>query len=249
MQVIALVSGKGGVGKTTVTANLAIALGQHRKRVLVIDLDPQNAVSIHLGLDPNEIAGLAREGISPESVFESPFGVNFIPFGNVSDEELAEFEAVLRGDPEFIQKGLMALDPRQIDYVLIDTPPGATVFLKQALYAAQKAIAVVLADAASFTTIPKLLSLTTEHTSGRSDFKGLNLLVNQMTEKSVLGQQVRAALYDNYAHIMVPVAIHKDASVAEALAYERPVLEYNPTGKASLDINDLVDWLLIQCEA
>jgi cellulose synthase operon protein YhjQ len=249
MQVIALVSGKGGVGKTTVTANLAIALGQHRKRVLVIDLDPQNAASIHLGLDPNEIAGLAREGISAESVFESPFGVKFIPFGNVNDEELAEFESVLRADPEFIHKGLLALDPKRIDYVLIDTPPGATIFLKQAMHAAQQAIAVVLADAASFTTIPKLLSLAAGHTAGRADFSGVNLLVNQMTEKSVLGHQVRAALYENYAQIMIPVAIHKDASVAEALAYERPVLQYNPDGKASLDINDLVEWLLIQCEA
>lgn len=249
MQVIALVSGKGGVGKTTVTANLAIALGQHRKRVLVIDLDPQNAVSIHLGLDPNEIAGLAREGIAPESVFDSPFGVNFIPFGNVNDVELAEFESMLRADPDFIHKGLMALDPQRIDYVLIDTPPGATIFLKQAMHAAHQAIAVVLADAASFTTIPKLLSLVDSHTEARSDFLGVRLLVNQMAEKSVLGHQVRAALYENYAQILVPVAIHKDASVAEALAYERPVLQYNPSGKASTDINDLVDWLLIQCEA
>lgn len=249
MQVIALVSGKGGVGKTTVSANLAIALGQRKKRVLVIDLDPQNAVSTHLGLDPSEIAGLAREGISVESVFESPFGINFVPFGKISDDELEEFESVLRADPEFIHKGLLALDPKRIDYVLIDTPPGATVFLKQALHAAQWAIAVVLADAASFTTIPKLLSLATEHTVGRADFKGVNLLVNQLTEKSVLGHQVRAALYENYARIMIPVAIHKDATVAEALAYERPVLQYNPEGKASQDINDLVEWLLIQCEA
>jgi cellulose synthase operon protein YhjQ len=237
MQVIALVSGKGGVGKTTLTANLAVALKQHRKRVLVVDLDPQNAVSIHLGLDPNEIAGLAREGISRSSIFESPFGVNFIPFGSVGDQELAEFEAVLRADVDFIHHGLAALDQKLFDYVLIDTPPGATIFLKQALRAADQAIAVVLADAASFTTIPKLLTLT------------IKLLVNQMTEKSVLGQQVRTALYENYANLMIPVAIHKDVSVAEALAYERPVLQYNRNGKASLDIQDLVDWLLIHSEA
>jgi cellulose synthase operon protein YhjQ len=248
MQVIALVSGKGGVGKTTLTANLAVALKQHRKRVLVVDLDPQNAVSIHLGLDPNEIAGLAREGISRSSIFESPFGVNFIPFGSVGDQELAEFEAVLRADVDFIHHGLAALDQKLFDYVLIDTPPGATIFLKQALRAADQAIAV-LADAASFTTIPKLLTLTGEHTSDNNDFQGIKLLVNQMTEKSVLGQQVRTALYENYANLMIPVAIHKDVSVAEALAYERPVLQYNRNGKASLDIQDLVDWLLIHSEA
>lgn len=249
MQVIALVSGKGGVGKTTITANLSIALAQHRKRVLVIDLDPQNAVSLHLGLDPNEIAGLAREGINAESVFESPFGVSFIPFGNVVDQELEEFESVLRADANFIHHGLSALDAMRFDYVLIDTPPGATVFLKQALHAANSAIAIVLADAASFTTIPKILSLTAEHTAVIDNFQGVKLLVNQMTEKSVLGQQVRSALYENYAELMIPVAIHKDASVAEALAYERPVLQYKPQGKASLDIQDMVDYLLVESEA
>jgi cellulose biosynthesis protein BcsQ len=60
---------------------------------------------------------------------------------------------------------------------------------------------------------------------------------------------VRTALYENYANLMIPVAIHKDFSVAEALAYERPVLQYNRNGKASLDIQDLVDWLLIHSEA
>ena len=48
MQVIAFISGKGGVGKTTLAVNVAVALAQRKKRVLLIDLDPQNAQRLHL---------------------------------------------------------------------------------------------------------------------------------------------------------------------------------------------------------
>lgn len=244
MQVIALISGKGGVGKTTLAANLAVALAQRGKRVLLIDLDPQNAQRLHLGMDPDEIAGLVREGVGPGSVFDSPFGVKFIPFGRVTEEELGQFEAALRQDTGWLAGGLESLAADGYDFVLLDTPPGPSVYLQQAMQATERALVVVLADAASFATVPKLLSLVDQYTAGRANFAGAHLLVNQMPTQSVLGHQVRSALYATYAAHMVPVSIHRDALVAQALAFERPVLEYEPGCKASLDIQYLADWVL-----
>ncbi|WP_158598101.1 cellulose biosynthesis protein BcsQ [Noviherbaspirillum saxi] len=244
MQIIALISGKGGVGKTSITVNLATALAQRRKRVLLIDLDPQNAQRLHLGMDPEEIAGLVREGISPESIFDSPFGVKFIPFGRVNESELEDFERELKHYPEWVVDGIATLDLNAFDYVILDTPPGPTVFLQQALTAAQRAMIVVLADAASYATIPKMTSLVEQYTAERSDFSGTHLLINQMPTQSRLGHQVRSALFASYAEKLVPVAIHKDPRVSQALAFERPVLEYEPGCKASLDIQYLADWVL-----
>jgi len=244
MQVITLISGKGGVGKTTLTANLAVALAQRDKRVLLIDLDPQNAQRLHLGMDPDEIAGLAREGVGPGSVFDSPFGVKFIPFGRVTEAELDQFEAALRCDSGWLASGLDTLDRGAYDFAIIDTPPGASVYLQQALRAAQRALVVVLADAASYATVPKMLGLIDQYTAERSDFRGAHLLINQMPVQSVLGHQVRSALYSTYALQMVPVSVHRDACVSQALAFERPVLEYEPGCKASLDIQYLADWVL-----
>lgn len=244
MQVVALVSGKGGVGKTTLSANLAVALAQRGKRVLLVDLDPQNVQRLHLGMDPDEIAGLAREGVGPESVFDSPYGVQFIPFGRVAETELEQFEQALRADSGWLAAGLDRLYGGNYDFVLLDTPPGPSVFLRQAMQAAHRALVVVLADAASYATIPKMLALIEGYTEQRHDFQGAHLVLNQMPTQSVLGHQVRSTLQSNYAALLVPVSVHRDSAVAQALAFERPVLEFEPGCKASLDLQYLADWLL-----
>ena len=248
MQIIAFISGKGGVGKTTLTANIAVALAQRKKRVLLIDLDPQNAQRLHLGMDPDEIAGLVREGVSPASVFDSPFEVKFIPFGRVSEAELEDFEAELKLHPHWLANSIDTLHASAFDFVILDTPPGPSVYLQQALLAAHRALVIVLADAASYASIPKITALVEHYTADRSDFDGMSLLLNQMPTHGKLGHQVRSALFADHGAQMVPIAIHKDVQVSQALAFERPVLEYEPGCKASLDIQYVADWLLDSTE-
>ncbi len=244
MQVIAFISGKGGVGKSTLAANIAVALSQRQKKVLLIDLDPQNSQRLHLGLGPDEIAGLVREGITPHSIFESPFGISFIPFGRVSEPELQDFENQLKHASNWVADGIESLHESNFDFVILDTPPGPGVFLKQALQAAQRALVVLLVDAASLATVTSIESLVQQYTADRSDFRGLHLLLNQMPVSSALGHHVRSALFTNHPGQVIPVTIHKDPHVAHALAFERPVLHYEPGSSASQDIQYVADWLL-----
>lgn len=249
MQVFAFISGKGGVGKSTLTANVAVGLALRGKRVLVIDLDPQNIQRLHMGLDPEDIAGLVREGISEDSVFDSPFGVKFIPFGRVHDVELAEFEAHLRSNPDWVRQGIESLSSTEFDYVLLDTPPGGTTYLQQALHAANRAVVVLLADAASLVTVSRIRSLIEEHTASNAAFDGYHFLLNQMPRQSKLAHQVRNALIANYASLLAPVSVLQDIAVAQALAFERPVLHYEPNCPASLSIQSVADWIIDSAEA
>lgn len=244
MEILALISGKGGVGKSTLAANLAVGLHQRGKSTLLIDLDPQNAQRLHMGLDPDEIAGLTREGIRSTSIFESPFGPSFIPFGRLRESELEEFEAFLRQHPQWTAQSLLALQKGGYDYVVIDTPPGPTVYLQQALHAAHLALVVVAADAASFATIPKIQQLVALHTQGRADFAGAQIVLNQMPLNSRLAHQVRTALLAEYAQHLCPITIHRDTAVAQALAFERPVLQYEVNCPASTALQSLADWVI-----
>lgn len=250
MAVITFVSGKGGVGKTSLTAAAAVALAQHGRRILVIDLDPQNALRLHLGMDPDDVSGWSREGVGPEAVFESAAGVSFLPFGRLMESELEELESVLQAKPTWLAEQLPSLAMRsRIDHILIDTPPGPTVFLHQALQAAHRALVVVMADAASLTTLPGFFPLMAELTMGHKDFLGSHILINQLQHQGRLGHQVRTAIHEHFPGAVVPVAIHRDAAMAEALAFERTVLEYEPGAESSLDVHHLADWLLAMIES
>lgn len=244
MQVIAFISGKGGVGKSTLTANVAAGLVARKKRVLVVDMDPQNMQHIHLGLDPREIAGLAREGLSVESVFESPFGVQFVPFGQVRESELEEFTAYLRQHPNWLRDSLDSFEPGSYDFVLIDTPPGPTVYLRQVMRAVQRVVLVALADAASLATIPRMLSLVEELTTARQKAVSCNILLNQMHHGSKLGHQVRKTVQRQYPELLVPMVVPRDAAVPQALAFERPALQYEPHSPASQSLQGVADWLI-----
>jgi cellulose biosynthesis protein BcsQ len=105
-------------------------------------------------------------------------------------------------------------------------------------------LVVVLADAASYATLPKIESLVKEYTANRSDFEGTSILINKMPINSKLGHQVRTALYENYSNRLVPIAVNKDVRVSQALAFERPVLQYEPGCRASLNIQSVADWLI-----
>jgi cellulose synthase operon protein YhjQ len=244
MKTVAFISGKGGVGKSTVAANLAVVLAKRKKKVVLIDLDPQNSQRLHLGLDADEIAGLIREGVGVSSLFDSPFGVHFIPFGRAGDEELEEFRKELCENPKWLNNRLQSLASCNFDFVFIDTPPGATVYLEQALNAANQAIVVLHADAASFLTLPRITELVEHYTAGREDFRGMSRLINQMPSENRLAHQVRQSLAADHAVELIPLAIHKDQSVAQALTCERPVLDFEPGCMASLDFQYLADWFL-----
>ena len=109
---VGMVSQKGGVGKTTLTANLAAALNNDG-RVVCVDLDPQNALRLHLGVQMDEMDGLTRctlEGRTwNTSLFQSPGSPEVLPYGTINETDRDTLEVFLAENPNWLSSGLATL--------------------------------------------------------------------------------------------------------------------------------------------
>lgn len=248
MVVIPVISSKGGVGKTTIAANLCSALAQRGRQVLAIDLDPQNALRFHIANEPQAgDSGLveAATGLMPwaRAIRQAHAGVMLLPFGDVDDERQIAFEQQLARNPGWLAETLARFGLPGDTLVLLDTPPGPSVYLQQALRAAHFGIVTMLADAGSFATLPIIERMLDKYGRPRADYLGTGYVVNQVDPGKRLNSDVFEMLRQRLRPELLGV-LHLDQAVPEALASASPVHRYAPMSQATQDIASCAERLL-----
>jgi cellulose synthase operon protein YhjQ len=156
MPLLCLASPKGGVGKTTLAANLAWELARLGARVVALDLDPQNALRLHFGVALNDSGGLMpllrRREAWHAALRRTTSGVWLLPYGQ-ADMATALSDGVMLADGALtpVICELLA-DPATI--LVVDTPPGPSTALVAVLPQTDLLVTVLLADATSIALIP-----------------------------------------------------------------------------------------------
>lgn len=154
MRKIAVISQKGGVGKTTTTVHLAAGLAKKGKKVLILDLDPQGNVSTcFFANHPRNMYHLLIDDEKPESCTMNVSDLlDIIP----SDKTLAKAELALSGVPsrETVLKRRMA-DVKNYDYIIIDCPPSLSLLSQNALNFAKEAFIPVATEYLSIDALRK----------------------------------------------------------------------------------------------
>jgi cellulose synthase operon protein YhjQ len=253
MKVIAIVSAKGGVGKTTLAANLASVLSQQGHRVIVLDLDPQNALRLHFGIPLDVIDGVSRTSLVDESwlktLLQGTGDVGVLPYGALNEEDRTTFEHIVEHDANWLGDGIAGLHMGAGDLLIVDTPPGPTTYLKALLKVCDFALNVVLADAASYAVIPMMDRLVAAYATPRPAFRGVGYVMNQVDQGRQLTKDVVRVLRESLGERLFPGLIHLDQGVSEALAYDTTANHYDPHCQATHDLIECARWLMRQYDA
>ncbi|KIH81808.1 cellulose biosynthesis protein BcsQ [Pseudomonas batumici] len=239
-KVIVVVSAKGGVGRSTLAAALACAIKRAGGRTLALDLDPQNALCLHLG-GSEDWPGIAASDSADEDwqplVRKGFAGSRCLAYGVASGPLRRTVEQRLENDRFWLARHLAHLALDEQDTVVIDTPPGATVYLAQALEIADVVLGVTLADAAAYTSLNQLDRLLAPYLQRESPAQ-YKVVINQLDTSRQFSLDLCEVLKKRTGQQLLGV-IRQDHFISEALAYDRNPLAHTPSTRGCQDVLDL----------
>ena len=162
---VVIASQKGGVGKTTVALNLAVALAERGRRTLLADLDPQGAIGLSLAKGDTELAGLAEllSGVATpaEAVLATRLpGLSLLPRGRLDATDVESFETEI-ARPGSLEQALAACD-KACDIVIMDTPSGLGRITTSALACADFALLAFQTEELALRSVVQVLKVV-EH--------------------------------------------------------------------------------------
>lgn len=250
MRKIAIINQKGGSGKTTTTVNLASALAEKNKRVLVIDIDPQASTSQWFGCTTLE-KGLMRvflDGVSLSSVVMPTHveKVSIIP----SSSWLIGLEKALAnevGAESILKQRLQSLPTGSYDYILIDCPPTLGILTINALTACGEVLVPVEARIMAVNGLVQLLQ-TIDIVKSRlnSALKIAGILLCRVDMRTRHSKEVMDELRNKFSSLVYAAHIRENIRLSEAPSFTQPIHQYDTESNGAKDYRALAQEVIEQ---
>ncbi|MCP4078126.1 MAG: ParA family protein [Gammaproteobacteria bacterium] len=238
-KIITIANQKGGVGKTTTCVNLAASLAATKRRVLLVDMDPQGNATMGSGIDKNELEFSVCEVLLGEKTVQqvtlkSPeAGFDLLPSNG--DLTAAEVQLMNKIGRERQLTLALATIMDKYDYILIDCPPSLNMLTVNALVASNGVVIPMQCEYYALEGLTALLDTIEQiRISVNPEIKVEGLLRTMYDPRNNLSNDVSSELVEHFGDTVYRTVIPRNIRLAEAPSFGQPILQYDKNSRGSM---------------
>lgn len=238
-RIFAITNQKGGVGKTTTTVNLAASLAATKRRVLLVDLDPQGNATMGCGVNKNRCEHTVYDLLLEYATFEQTVVKNTVGGFDVlpsnADLTAAEVELMQVENREFRLSSSLQQVLQSYDFILIDCPPSLNMLTVNALVAANGVLIPIQCEYYALEGLSALMNtIASVAETVNPEIRIEGLLRTMYDPRNSLTNDVSEQLMQHFGERVYRTVIPRNVRLAEAPSHGEPVLLYDAQSKGAI---------------